>query len=217
MTKEMVFVEERNLDKGEILTTTFIIAEHAGITHKSIRDNISNKWKEDLEEFGRLRFKKEPFETNGGIQEQTYYELNEQQATLLFTYLRNTEQVKKFKKLLVKAFFKMREELLKRKETRDIAKIDRNNMTKMICESGEQERMHNRGISTYTDLVYKSIFSLSKKNLIISRGIEYKKELNLREFLSEEEIEQVRQREVLVSELLKLNYDYFQIKGFLKV
>jgi len=40
--------------------------------------------------------------------------LNEQQATLLITYLRNTEPVKEFKKNLVKAFFEMRDELSKR-------------------------------------------------------------------------------------------------------
>ncbi|EHZ84787.1 phage protein [Streptococcus pneumoniae 8190-05] len=33
------------------------------------------------------------------------YRLNEQQATLLITYLRNTEPVRKFKMNLVKAFF----------------------------------------------------------------------------------------------------------------
>ncbi|HFO0275362.1 TPA: Rha family transcriptional regulator, partial [Streptococcus pyogenes] len=39
------------------------------------------------------------------------YHLNEQQATLLVTYLGNTEPVREFKKNLVKAFFEMREEL----------------------------------------------------------------------------------------------------------
>ena len=41
------------------------------------------------------------------------YILNEQQATLLVTFLKNTEQVANFKTNLVKAFFKMREELSK--------------------------------------------------------------------------------------------------------
>ena len=43
------------------------------------------------------------------------------------------------------------------------------------------------------------------------------KDINLREFLSNEEIEKVRQREVMVTEFIKLEYDYVQIKNLLKV
>lgn len=216
MQKEMVYVENGNLDNGDLVTSSYIISENAGITHKAVKNQIV-KYKNDFEEFGRVVFKKATFETDGGNQEHTFYELNEGQATLLFTYLRNTEQVRKFKKKLVKTFFYMRDELLKRKETRDIAKIDRANLTRMICESGEQERMHNKGIPTYTNLIYKSVFGADKKNLIISRGFEYKKDINLREFLNEEEIEKVRKVEATVSGLLSLNYDYGQIKNILKV
>jgi hypothetical protein len=42
--------------------------------------------------------------------------LNEQQATLLMTYLRNSEKVRNFKKRLVKEFYRMREEILKSKQ-----------------------------------------------------------------------------------------------------
>ena len=136
---------------------------------------------------------------------------------MLFTYLRNTEQVRNFKKKLVKAFYIMRNELVKRTEMRDVAIIDRNNLTKMISDSGEQERMHNQGITNYTKLIYKSVFGFDKRQLCEQRGIVYKKEVNLREFLTSEEIEKVRQREVMVTEFIKLGYDYAQIKNFLKV
>lgn len=43
----------------------------------------------------------------------TYYNLNEQQYSLLMTYLRNNPKVKEFKKNMVKAFFAMRNELQK--------------------------------------------------------------------------------------------------------
>ena len=39
----------------------------------------------------------------------TVYHLNEQQATLLMTYLKNTEQVRAFKKELVRQFYAMRD------------------------------------------------------------------------------------------------------------
>lgn len=215
MQKEMVYVENGNLDNGDLVTNSYIISENAGITHKAVKNQISKR-KENIEMFGKLTVLIIPSEKGTQFNE-TYYELNEGQATLLFTFLQNTERVIEFKIKLVRAFFSMRDELLKRKETRDIAKIDRENLTRMICESGEQERMHNKGIPTYTNLIYKSVFGVDKKNLIISRGFEYKKDINLREFLNEEEIEKVRKVEATVSGLLSLNYDYGQIKNILKV
>ena len=213
---DIVYARKGNLDKQDIITNSFIVAEKAGITHKAVKNQIV-KYFSDFEEFGRVVFKKDTFDTEGGMQEHTFYELNEEQATLLFTYLRNTEQVRTFKKKLVKAFYTMRNELVKRTETRDIAKIDRKNLTDMIVDSGEHERMHNKGIPNYTNLVYKSIFGMNKKQLCENRGFVYEKDMNLREFLSNEEIEKVRQREVMVTEFIKLEYDYVQIKNLLKV
>ena len=213
MTKELVYVQDKNLDKGKTVTSSFIVAENAGITHKSLK-NVIRKYESDLKEFGLLPFKTAEVEFG---RPETFYEFNEEQATLLFTYLRNTEQVRNFKKKLVKAFFIMRNELVKRTETRDIAKIDRKNLTDMIVDSGEHERMHNKGIPNYTNLVYKSIFGMNKKQLCENRGFVYEKDMNLREFLSNEEIEKVRQREVMVTEFIKLEYDYVQIKNLLKV
>ena len=213
MTKELVYVQDKNLDKGKTVTSSFIVAENAGITHKSLK-NVIRKYESDLKEFGLLPFKTAEVEFG---RPETFYEFNEEQATLLFTYLRNTEQVRNFKKKLVKAFFIMRNELVKRTETRDIAKIDRKNLTDMIVDSGEHERMHNKGIPNYTNLVYKSIFGMNKKQLCENRGFVYEKDMNLREFLNTEEIEKVRQREVMVTEFIKLGYDYSQIKNFLKV
>jgi phage regulator Rha-like protein len=43
----------------------------------------------------------------GEKQAKTYF-LNEQQATLLLTYLRNSEIVREFKKALVKAFYELK-------------------------------------------------------------------------------------------------------------
>ena len=210
---EIVYAQENNLDKGKVVTNSYIVAENAGITHKSLK-NVVRKYESDLKEFGLLPFKTAEVEFG---RPETFYEFNEEQATLLFTYLRNTEQVRNFKKKLVKAFYAMRNELVKRTEMRDVAIIDRNNLTKMISDSGEQERMHNQGITNYTKLIYKSIFGFDKRQLCEQRGIVYKKEVNLREFLTSEEIEKVRQREVMVTEFIKLNYDYAQIKNFLKV
>lgn len=91
------------IENGTAVTTSMAIAEGVGYGHKSviqlIRDNIA-----DLQEFGTLAFE---MRKSGGRPTE-YALLNEQQATLLITYMRNNEIVRAFKKQLVKAFYEMR-------------------------------------------------------------------------------------------------------------
>ena len=69
----------------------------------------------DFEDFGNLRFETEGLErttesgqSRGIVKDYTIF-LNEAQATLLITYLRNNQIVRAFKKELVKQFFQMKE------------------------------------------------------------------------------------------------------------
>ena len=95
-----------SIEKGEALTTSLAIAEGVGNPHKAviqlIRQNLN-----DFEEFGRVPFEMRPFETAGGNQNRELAILNEQQATLLMTYMKNSDVVKQFKKRLVKAFYEL--------------------------------------------------------------------------------------------------------------
>ena len=213
---DLVRVLEGNYDKEKIVTDTFIVAENAGISHKSLRDNITNKWKNYLEQFGSLPFEKETLDTAGGKQEQTYYLLNEQQATLLFTFMRNSPKVIEFKINLVKAFYDMRNYVANRKESRDIGIEARKGVTTAIIEAGEQERMHGHGISTYTNLVYKVVFGLNAKQLYEQRNIPKGTE-NLKGYLTEEELKKIAEKDLLVKQLLSLGYKYDGIKNILKV
>jgi len=68
--------------------------------------------KTDFEEFGQLRFETATVRNSvGAVNEEKTYFLNEPQATLLLTFMRNNEIVKNFKIKLVKEFFKMRHQL----------------------------------------------------------------------------------------------------------
>lgn len=91
---------------GEVLTTSLIIAEGIANKHEAVI-KLVRRYLDDLKEFGRVGFEIRPFETNGGQQEREIALLNEQQATLLLTYMRNTDIVRDFKKRLVKAFFEL--------------------------------------------------------------------------------------------------------------
>lgn len=94
-------------DDGVPTTTSAVVAAGTGNQHESvirlIRDNAA-----DFEEFGRLRFEIGPLQTAGGVQRQTVAVLGEQQATLLMTYLRNSDVVRDFKKRLVHEFYALR-------------------------------------------------------------------------------------------------------------
>ena len=96
------------LPKGrsyEPFTTSNVIAEGALIQHHTVT-RLIQKHEADFREFGILRFKVEVIKGRG--QPEKSYHLNEPQATLLLTYLKNTEPVRRFKKELVRQFYAMR-------------------------------------------------------------------------------------------------------------
>ena len=98
------------LHKNDLVTTTVAIAEGTKNQHKNVLELVRN-YRSDLEEFGRLAFETRPFETAGGMQQREVAILNERQATLTLSYMRNTEIVRPFKKQLVTIFYKMADEL----------------------------------------------------------------------------------------------------------
>ena len=125
---------------GEVLTTSLIIADGVGKPHKSvvqlIRQNI-----DDFEEFGPLAFemrKGRPLQHGGFAKATEFALLNEQQASLLMTYMRNNEVVRGFKKRLIKAFY----ELSKRKEiTGDLSRLE----ILQIAMESEKEKLALKG------------------------------------------------------------------------
>lgn len=89
---------------GEFVVTSETIANGAGVEHRSVLQLIGNNIA-DFEEFGTVAFEMRPL-PGGGLPVRVAL-LNEQQATLLMTFQRNTDQVRAFKKALVKAFFEI--------------------------------------------------------------------------------------------------------------
>lgn len=88
-------------------TTSLAIAQGVGKSHKTVLQLIRQN-QPDFEEFGPLAFEmRVGNRTHGGGQSTQVAILNEQQATLLMTYMRNSEKVREFKKRLVKAFYEL--------------------------------------------------------------------------------------------------------------
>ncbi|MCG7872400.1 MAG: Rha family transcriptional regulator [Candidatus Thiodiazotropha lotti] len=75
---------------------------------------LVRKYPNELKEFGPLGFeirKGAPLPQGGFAKATEYAILNEPQATLLFTFMRNNRIVKAFKVRLIKEFYRMREAL----------------------------------------------------------------------------------------------------------
>lgn len=88
------------------VTTSLAIADGTQNPHPTVI-KLVRKYQDDLSEFGTFGFE---IQKSGGRPTE-YAVLNEPQATLLMTYMRNTDVVRQFKKRLVKAFYEMAEQI----------------------------------------------------------------------------------------------------------
>ena len=194
---ELVYMD----GKKEPYTTSAIIAECAGIKHHAIQEHI-RKQIARLEQFGKVSFKMRPLQSG---QQAKDYILNEQQATLLITFLKNTEQVANFKTNLVKAFFEMREELSKFRMQRALEKPKRKTLHDSI-ENWEQAPKHAH--STMNNLLLKAVTDRNAKQL----G-EEREGYNGIDSLTSDELEQYQAFEDMAIAMISLNMSYQEIKA----
>ena len=194
---ELVYMD----GKKEPYTTSEIIAECAEVQHHTITRLIREN-KADFEELGILGFKIHKLDTRG--QPKKSYILNEQQATLLITYLKNTEKIRQFKLNLVKAFFEMREELSKFRLQRALEKPKRKILHDSI-ETWPNALKHAH--STMNNLLLKAVTDMNAKQLMAIRG-----GYNGIDSLTSEELEQYQAFEDMVIAMIELKMSYQEIK-----
>lgn len=96
-------------EDGTPTTTSMRVANGTQVQHQNVRELIQDNLA-DFEEFGLVRFETgEPTERGGRPTKVAI--LNEEHATLLLTYMRNSDVVRDFKKRLVREFYEMRRRL----------------------------------------------------------------------------------------------------------
>ena len=195
--------------KMEPYTTADKVAEYAQVQHKHI-NRLIQQHEEDLSEFGLLRFENEAAPTESGTKYRKVYYLNEQQATLLITYLKNTPPVRAFKKALVHDFFEARQEIERRKAQRAVKAPVRRALTDAIRDSGENERMHGHAFATYTNLIYKTAVGKTAAQLRKAGG---RDALN---HLTADQLAAVTKREAQVCTLLDCGMTYDAIRAVLE-
>ncbi|RAN53528.1 Rha family transcriptional regulator [Dolosigranulum pigrum] len=193
---------------GQVYTLSTVIAEYAEVEHHSVTRMIRNH-KEDLEEFGLIAFEihKPPKNSVGGRPRKSY-KLNEQQATLLITWLDNTEPVRAFKKALVRAFYELKQQVIAFTKQRALEKPERQDLTDIIQEKGLSPHYYKH----YTDLLFKSVTGMNAKQLKASRG----GASTALDVLSVDELTTYRQYEQVVIALIGLDWPYKEIKETLR-
>ena len=201
---DLVFIDPNKI--GAVpFTTSKVVSEWSGVGHKKIKEAI-RKYRRDIESFGLLDSYQT--ESTGGRPEE-FYRMNEAQATFLLTLLKNTEPVIKFKKELVRQFYAMRTELMKRRDYREALKPIRREMTDVI-----QEINHSKwDYKLYTDLSYRAVTGKSAAQL--RKEKDAPKDANIIEYLTADEIERVAGLQQKIGLLLELGMEYYQIKDLL--
>ena len=187
--------------KKEPYTTSEIIAECAGVRHHAVQEHI-RKNVERLERFGKVAFEMRPLPSG---QQAKDYILNEQQATLLITFLKNTEQVANFKENLVKAFFEMRDELAKFKLQRALEKPKRKTLHDCIESWGSAPKHAH---PTINNLLLKGASGMNKKQLVEARG-----GLTGIDSLTSTELVRYQALEDMAIAMIGLNMSYQDIKS----
>lgn len=152
------------LKKDDAFTDSIVIADGTGNQHKSVVA-ILKKYQKDFEDYGRLEFSDLKSINPKGGRPTKVYNLNEEQAMLLMTYLDNNEVVREFKKKLVHQFVGMRKLIAERHtatwiETRKQGKLTRKTETDVIKKLVEYAKEQG---SSHADMLYMTYSKLANK------------------------------------------------------
>ncbi|ELW0602411.1 Rha family transcriptional regulator [Campylobacter coli] len=167
---------------GGLVTDQNKISTISKVDINSIQKLIRN-YKQDLECFGKLGFELQKIaKTNKKI-----YFLNEQQATLLLTYMKNSESVRNAKKVLVFAFYQMKEKLRSLEQEQEKARF----------KSLSDENLRLNSLNHHQKIGYKSQLAQQKEKYenkikALQYDLENKNELSFKRKLSKEELLELR-------------------------
>ncbi|MDT3611972.1 Rha family transcriptional regulator [Cronobacter sakazakii] len=207
----MQLVEIKKLD---LVTNTDAIAKGVGRDHDTIIKLVDRN-KSDIEEFGRVGFEIRTLETNGGKQKQRVALLNEQQTTLLITYMRNNEVVRAFKKRLVSEFFSMRGELAKKKMDRNAARLEYKPMTEAIKHERESQgkQIAPHHFSNEADLINRIALGMTSAKFRVHHEIGKKEPI--RDYLTPEQIHCITELQRANTVFITMGWDFEQRKASL--
>lgn len=205
-----MLVETRKLNKKEVnVVSSLDIAETFEKEHRRVLQDIRELQCSD--EFRQHNFVQSEYVNSQNRKQPMFLVTRDGFTILAMGY--TGEKAMKFKEAYINQFNAM-EELLKGKLVeREKGIAVRQSLTKAIQQSNENERMHGHAYSTYTDIVYKSVFGKNARQIREEYGVSKKD--NLRDLFSTEELEKVQSVEMIVSGLVNCGWGYNEIKDFI--
>lgn len=206
-----MLVETRKISKGKEVTvvTSLDVAETFEKEHRRVLQDIRDL--KCSEEFRLHNFVQSSYVNEQGHNQSMFIMTKDGFTLLAMGY--TGEKAMKFKEAYINQFNQM-EELLKGKLIeREKGIAVRQSLTKAIQQSSENERMHGHAYSTYTDIVYRTVFGKTAKQL--REEYEIDKKANLRDYFTVEELEKVQSIEMIISGLVNCGWGYNEIKEFI--
>ncbi|MGY3743675.1 Rha family transcriptional regulator [Leuconostoc inhae] len=187
--------------QDEPYTTAEIIAEYSGVDLDSI-NRLTRTHKERLSKFGKVGFEIRSLESG---QKSKIWKYNEQQATVLITYLRNTDKVLDFKDTLVSAFYNMKHELDERKIHRQVNRV-------VNIGFGDVIKAHypdsKHAYSNFHRLAYKYALGVTPKQIKDQRHTD-----DPQNALTSDESARLERAKQQISLFIQDGYDYEDIKA----
>lgn len=185
-----------------VYTTSEIVAKYTGVSVEHVR-HLTNKYHDELERFGVLVFENPKLGETGRPQKLWHY--NEQQATLLITFMRNTPAVIEFKSNLVEAFYSQREELAHKTIALANIKPVNKSLSEVVHDSWpDNPHMY----ATIHNLALKVVTGKNAKQLKIMFDV-----TDAKEALNSSQLEHLERAKELMKQLILNGYSYQEIKA----
>lgn len=200
-----MLVEIRKIDKEEVTVVTSLdVAETFGKRHDNVLKDIREL--KCSEEFRLLNFGQSDYLNQQNHSTPMYFMTRD--GFTLFVMRYTSEKAIRFKEGYIRQFNEMEKALIGK-----IKEAVRQELTKAIQQSNENERMHGHAYSAYTNCIYKTLSGKDAKGLREQLGVSRKD--NVRNALTEEELRKVQSMENLVSGLVDFGWDYTRVKDFI--
>ena len=184
-----------------VYKTSEIVAKYTGVSVEHVRQ-LTDKHKGQLERFGILGFENSKLDGRGRPHKIWHY--NEQQATLLITFMRNTTAVIEFKSNLVTAFYSQREELARKTIALANIKPVNKSLSEVVHDSWpDNPHMY----ATIHNLALKVVTGKNAKQLKTTFDV-----TDAKEALNSSQLEHLERVKELMKQLILNGYSYQEIK-----
>lgn len=184
-------------------TTADVIAKCSGVDIQSI-NRLTRSHKVRLEKFGKVGFEIRALPSG---QKGKIWHYNEQQATVLMTYLKNTPKVLNFKDALVKAFFEQRQEIQKWHQERLLNRETNKTMAQVIHDIWPDSKHQ---YTNFHNLVWRVAIGYTPSQFAKASGVK-----DAYKALASEQEKRLEQTKEAIRALIIIGHDYQQVKASL--